>query len=92
LGKGRETAPNPYEDIIMAKKMNSIEAFIGGIVETPEMGYGHTEAVLKGYTSGSQLFDERAMDFRYDQRRTNNEGRVNGQMVRGSGVIAGWAF
>ncbi len=89
---GRETAPNPYEDIKMAKRMNSIEAFIGGVVETPEMGYGHTEAVLKGYTSGSQLFDERAMDFRYDQRRTNNEGRVNGQMVRGSGVIAGWAF
>ena len=76
----------------MAKKMNSIEAFIGGAVETPEMGYGHTEAVLKGYTSGSQLFDERAMGLRYDQRRTNNEGRVNGQMVRGSGVIAGWAF
>ena len=89
---GRETAPNPYEDIKMAKRMNSIEAFIGGRVETPEMGYGHTEAVLKGYTSGSQLFDERAMDLRYDQRRTNNEGRVNGQMVRGSGVIAGWAF
>jgi len=89
---GRETAPNPYEDIKMAKRMNSIEAFIGGRVETPEMGYGHTEAVLKGYTSGSQLFDERARDFRYDQRRTNNEGRVNGQMVRGSGVIAGWAF
>ena len=89
---GRETAPNPYEDIKMAKRMNSIEAFIGGVVETPEMGYGHTEAVLKGYTSGSQLFDERAMDFRYDQRRTNNEGRVNGQMVRGSGVISGWAF
>jgi len=89
---GRETAPNPYEDIKMTKKMNSIEAFIGGAVETPEMGYGHTEAVLKGYTSGSQLFDERARDFRYDQRRTNNEGRVNGQMVRGSGVIAGWAF
>jgi len=89
---GRETAPNPYEDIKMAKRMNSIEAFIGGRVETPEMGYGHTEAVLKGYTSGSQLFDERAMDFRRDQRRTNNEGRVNGQMVRGSGVIAGWAF
>jgi chorismate synthase len=89
---GRETAPNPCEDIKMAKKMNSIEAFIGGAVETPEMGYGHTEAVLKGYTSGSQLFDERARDFRYDQRRTNNEGRVNGQMVRGSGVIAGWAF
>ena len=89
---GRETAPNPYEDIKMAKRMNSIEAFIGGVVETPEMGYGHTEAVLKGYTSGSQLFDERAMDFRNDQRRTNNEGRVNGQMVRGSGVIAGWAF
>jgi len=89
---GRETAPNPYEDIKMAKRMNSIEAFIGGVVETPEMGYGHTEAVLKGYTSGSQLFDERAMDFRYDQRRTNNEGRVNGQMVRGSGVVAGWAF
>ena len=89
---GRETAPNPYEDIKMAKRMNSIEAFIGGVVETPEMGYGHTEAVLKGYTSGSQLFDERAMDLRYDQRRTNNEGRVNGQMVRGSGVIAGWAF
>jgi len=89
---GRETAPNPYEDTKMAKRMNSIEAFIGGKVETPEMGYGHTEAVLKGYTSGSQLFDERAMDFRYDQRRTNNEGRVNGQMVRGSGVIAGWAF
>jgi chorismate synthase len=88
---GRETAPNPKE-IKMAKRMNSIEAFIGGKVETPEMGYGHTEAVLKGYTSGSQLFDERAMDFRYDQRRTNNEGRVNGQMVRGSGVIAGWAF
>ena len=76
----------------MAKRMNSIEAFIGGRVETPEMGYGHTEAVLKGYTSGSQLFDERAMDFRRDQRRTNNEGRVNGQMVRGSGVISGWAF
>ena len=76
----------------MAKRMNSIDAFIGGKVETPEMGYGHTEAVLKGYTSGSQLFDERAMDLRYDQRRTNNEGRVNGQMVRGSGVIAGWAF
>jgi len=76
----------------MAKRMNTIEAFIGGRVETPEMGYGHTEAVLKGYTSGSQLFDERAMDFRHDQRRTNNEGRVNGQMVRGSGVIAGWAF
>ena len=89
---GRETAPNPYEDIKMAKRMNSIEAFIGSRVETPEMGYGHTEAVLKGYTSGSQLFDERAMDLRYDQRRTNNEGRVNGQMVRGSGVIAGWAF
>ena len=89
---GRETAPNPYEDIKMAKRMNSIEAFIGGVVETPEMGYGHTEAVLKGYTSGSQLFDESAMDLRYDQRRTNNEGRVNGQMVRGSGVIAGWAF
>ena len=89
---GRETAPNPYEDIKMAKRMNSIEAFIGGRVETPEMGYGHTEAVLKGYTSGSQLFDERAMDLRYDQRRTNNEGRVNGQMVRGSGVISGWAF
>ena len=88
---GRETAPNPYEDIKM-KRMNSVEAFIGGAVETPEMGYGHTEAVLKGYTSGSQLFDERAMDFRHDQRRTNNEGRVNGQMVRGSGVIAGWAF
>ena len=32
----------------MAKKMNSIEAFIGGIVETPEMGYGHTEAGM-GY-------------------------------------------
>ena len=76
----------------MAKRMNSIEAFIGGKVETPEMGYGHTEAVLKGYTSGSQLFDERAMDLRHDQRRTNNEGRVNGQMGRGSGVIAGWAF
>ena len=76
----------------MAKRMNSIEAFIGGRVETPEMGYGHTEAVLKGYTSGSQLFEARPMDFRYDQRRTNNEGRVNGQMVRGSGVIAGWAF
>jgi hypothetical protein len=76
----------------MAKRMNTIEAFIGGKVETPEMGYGHTEAVLKGYTSGSQLFDERAMDFRRDQRRTNNEGRVNGQMVRGSGVISGWAF
>ena len=76
----------------MAKRMNSIEAFIGGKVETPEEGYGHTEAVLKGYTSGSQLFDERAMDLRYDQRRTNNEGRVNRQMVRGSGVIAGWAF
>ena len=76
----------------MAKRMNSIEAFIGGKVETPEMGYGHTEAVLKGYTSGSQLFDERAMDFRRDQRRTNNEGRVNRQMVRGSGVISGWAF
>ena len=89
---GRETAPNPYEDTKMAKRMNSIEAFIGGKVETPEMGYGHTEAVLKGYTSGSQLFDERAMDLRYDQRRTNNEGRVNGQMVRGSGVVAGWAF
>jgi len=89
---GRETAPNPYEDIKMAKRMNSIEAFIGGKVETPDMGYGHTEAVLKGYTSGSQLFDERAMDLRHDQRRTNNEGRVNGQMVRGSGVIAGWAF
>ena len=89
---GRETAPNPYEDTKMTKRMNSIEAFIGGKVETPEMGYGHTEAVLKGYTSGSQLFDERAMDFRRDQRRTNNEGRVNGQMVRGSGVIAGWAF
>ena len=88
---GRETAPNPYEDIKM-KRMNSVEAFIGGKVETPEMGYGHTEAVLKGYTSGSQLFDERAMDFRRDQRRTNNEARVNGQMVRGSGVIAGWAF
>tara|TARA_R110000824_G_scaffold73632_2_gene187465 strand:+ start:2355 stop:2624 length:270 start_codon:yes stop_codon:yes gene_type:complete len=88
---GRETAPNPYEDIKM-KRMNSVEAFIGGAVETPEMGYGHTEAVLKGYTSGSQLFDERAMDLRHDQRRTNNEGRVNGQMVRGSGVIAGWAF
>ena len=76
----------------MAKRMNTIEAFIGGKVETPEMGYGHTEAVLKGYTSGSQLFDERAMDFRNDQRSTNNEGRVNGQMVRGSGVISGWAF
>ena len=76
----------------MAKRMNTIEAFIGGKVETPEMGYGHTEAVLKGYTSGSQLFDERSMDFRRDQRRTNNEGRVNGQMVRGSGVISGWAF
>ena len=74
------------------KRMNSVEAFIGGAVETPEMGYGHTEAVLKGYTSGSQLFDERAIDFRHDQRRTNNEGRVNGRMVRGSGVIAGWAF
>ena len=89
---GREPAPNPYEYIKMAKRMNSIEALIGCRVETPEMGYGHTEAVLKGYTSGSQLFDERAMDFRHDQRRTNNEGRVNGQMVRGSGVIAGWAF
>ena len=72
--------------------MNSIEAVIGGKVATGEMGYGHTEAVLKGYTSGSQLFDERAMDLRYDQRRTNNEGRVNGQIVRGSGVVAGWAF
>lgn len=76
----------------MAKRMNLIEAYIGGRVETPETGYGHTDPVLKGYTSGSQLFDERAMDFRYDQRRTNNEGRVNGEMVRGSGVIAGWAF
>ena len=76
----------------MSKRMNSIEAFIGGVVETPEMGYGHTEAVLKGYTSGSQLFDERALDLRYAQRRTNNEGRVNGEMVRGTGVIAGWAF
>ena len=72
--------------------MNSIEAFIGGKVETPEEGYGHTDPILKGYTSGSQLFDERAMDYRYDQRMTNNEGRVNGQLVSGSGVIAGWAF
>jgi chorismate synthase len=76
----------------MAKRMNSIEAFIGGMVETPDVGYGHTEAVLKGYTSGSQLFDERDMEYRRAQRRTNNEGRVNGEMVRGSGVIAGWAF
>ena len=88
---GRETAPNPKE-IRMAKRMNSIEAFIGGMVETPDVGYGHTEAVLKGYTSGSQLFDERDMEYRRAQRRTNNEGRVNGEMVRGSGVIAGWAF
>ena len=76
----------------MARRMNSIEAFIGGKVETPEEGYGHTDPILKGYTSGSQLFDERAMDYRYDQRMTNNEGRVNGQLVRGAGVIAGWAF
>ena len=76
----------------MAKGMNSIEAFIGGVVETPEVGYGHTDPILKGYTSGSQLFDERAMESRYAQRRTNNEGRVNGEMVRGTGVIAGWAF
>ena len=76
----------------MAKRMNSIEAFIGGVVETPEVGYGHTDPILKGYTSGSQLFDERAMESRYAQRRTNNEGRVNGEMVRGTGVIAGWAF
>lgn len=76
----------------MARRMNSIEAFIGGKVETPEEGYGHTDPILKGYTSGSQLFDERAMDYRYDQRMTNNEGRVNGQLVSGSGVIAGWAF
>tara|TARA_Y100000310_G_C20593456_1_gene769295 strand:- start:1081 stop:1356 length:276 start_codon:yes stop_codon:yes gene_type:complete len=89
---GWETAPNPYEDTKMAGKLNMIDAFIGGAVETPEMGYGHTDPVLKGYTSGSQLFDERAMDYRYDQRRTNNEGRVNGEMVRGTGVIAGWAF
>ena len=34
----------------MAKRMNSIEAFIGGVVETPEIGYGHTDPVLKGYT------------------------------------------
>ena len=72
--------------------MNSIEAFIGGLVETPDVGYGHTDPILKGYTSGSQLFDERAMESRYAQRRTNNEGRVNGEMVRGTGVIAGWAF
>jgi hypothetical protein len=90
--KGWETTPDPYEDIKMARRMNSIEAFIGGKVETPEEGYGHTDPILKGYTSGSQLFDERAMDYRYDQRMTNNEGRVNGQLVRGSGVIAGWAF
>jgi len=76
----------------MSKRMNSIEAFIGGVVETPEVGYGHTDPILKGYTSGSQLFDERAMESRYAQRRTNNEGRVNGEMVRGTGVIAGWAF
>ena len=76
----------------MAKGMNSIEAFIGGVVETPEVGYGHTDPILKGYTSGSQLFDERAMESRHAQRRTNNEGRVNGEMVRGTGVIAGWAF
>ena len=76
----------------MAKRINSIEAFIGGVVETPEDGYGHTDPILKGYTSGSQLFDERAMESRYAQRRTNNEGRVNGEMVRGTGVIAGWAF
>ena len=76
----------------MAKRMNSIEAFIGGMVETPDVGYGHSEAVLKGYTSGSQLFDESAMELRHAQRRTNNAGRVNGEMVRGTGVIAGWAF
>ena len=72
--------------------MNSIEAFIGGKLKLQRCWYGHTEAVLKGYTSGSQLFDERAMESRYAQRRTNNEGRVNGEMVRGTGVIAGWAF
>ena len=88
---GRETAPNPYEDIIMAKRMNSVVAYIGGQVETPEMGYGSTEPKHKGYTSGSQLFGERAMECRAEQRITNNEGRVNGQLVRSGLNHFGWA-
>jgi hypothetical protein len=73
-------------------KINSITAFIGGKVETPVEGYGFTEPKQKGYTSGSQLFDDRAMEYRDEQPHSNNEARVNGKMVRSGMTVSGWGF
>ncbi len=74
------------------KKINMITAFIGNPVETPIEGYGFTEPAQKGYTSGIQLFDDRAMEYRNEQPRSNNEARANGKMVRSGMSVSGWGF
>ena len=74
------------------KKINMITAFIGNQVETPIEGYGFTEPEKKGYTSGSQLFDDRAMEYRNEQPQSNNEARANGKMVRSGMSVSGWGF
>jgi hypothetical protein len=73
-------------------KINVITAYIGGEVETPKEGYGFTEPEKKGYTSGDQLFDSRAMEYRSEQPRSNNEARVDGKMVRSGMTVSGWGF
>ncbi len=73
-------------------KINSITAYIGDHVETSVKGYGFTEPRQKGYTSGDQLFDARAMEYRAEQPRSNNEARVNGKMVRSGMTVSGWSF
>tara|TARA_R100000315_G_scaffold19755_1_gene7093 strand:- start:4 stop:228 length:225 start_codon:yes stop_codon:yes gene_type:complete len=72
--------------------INLITAYIGDKVETPLEGYGSTEPKQKGYTSGSQLFDERCEMYKAEQPRSNNEARVNGRMVRSGMSVAGWSY
>tara|TARA_R100000458_G_C8215827_1_gene201823 strand:- start:707 stop:931 length:225 start_codon:yes stop_codon:yes gene_type:complete len=73
-------------------KINVITAYIGDKEETPKEGYGFTEPKQKGYTSGSQLFDERCMEYKREQPRSNNEARANGRMVRSGMTVSGWGF
>jgi hypothetical protein len=73
-------------------KINLITAYIGDEVKTPEESYGSTEPKQKGFTSGDQLFDERAREYRMEQPASNNEARVNGKMVRSGMSVSGWSY
>ena len=75
------------------RMLDEITAYMGGAVQSPTEGYGSTEPKKKGFTSGDQLFpaDGRAMEYRNDQMRTNNEIRVNGAMIYKNMNFFGWS-